>query len=85
MGKALPTIADVHAYLGSLIEAGLADAVIQVVVAPSSTVQAIARATGDRQMDAKPAQMIQGIVSDLRLPVTIVTTDHWAEGPTHGG
>lgn len=72
--RGFPTIADMHAYLSSLIDDGLGDHTVQVLIVPDATLQAIARASGARP-DDKPALMIDWIASKRRMPVTIVSTD----------
>lgn len=68
-----PTIKDVYAALASLIERGLGDLAVQIVVAPDSTLQAIARNSG---WDGKPAMMIDLAVGvDGRLPASIIATE----------
>lgn len=72
-----PTISDLREALTSLIERGLGDLAVQILVAPDSTMQAVARnldPSHDHQ--GKPALMI-----DLtggkggRLPVALISTE----------
>lgn len=72
-----PTIKDLNAALASLIERGLGDLAIQILVAPDSTMQALARTLEpSHDHKSKPALMIditRGV--DGRLPVAIISTE----------
>ena len=70
-----PTIHDLREALSSLIDRGLGDLAVQIVVAPDSTIQSLARAF-DPGYRGKPALMIdltRG--TDGRLPVAIISAD----------
>ena len=69
----LPTFRDVHAVLVELIERGLGDLPVQVVVCPDSTMQALARDAGAKD-DDKPALLIEFDGKDGRHPVTVLST-----------
>ncbi len=70
-----PTIADLRDELAKLIERGLGDLPVQVLVVPDSTIQALAKTLGPPL--AKPALMIELNYEEgsSRLPVTVVSTD----------
>lgn len=68
-----PTIADLHLRLGDLISQGLGELPVQILVVPDSTLQAIARNSGQRD-DAKPALMID-LVSEDGHSVTLASTE----------
>lgn len=70
-----PTIKDLKAALEILIDRGLGDLAIQILVAPDSTLQALARDLEPAHR-SKPAMMIdltRG--ADGRLPVSIISTE----------
>jgi hypothetical protein len=71
-----PTIADLHAVLTRLIERGFGALPVQTLVAPDSTVQALARDAGARA-DDRPAIMIEFELDDAtgRIPPSIITAD----------
>ena len=52
-----PTIRDLRDRLGDLVEQGLGELPVQILIVPDSTLQAIARNAGQKD-DAKPALMI---------------------------
>ena len=69
-----PTIRDAYAALAKLIEDGLGDLPVQLLVAPDSTLQAIAGATGYR---GKPVMMID-LISEpatTRMPFAVISTE----------
>jgi hypothetical protein len=73
-----PTIRDLRDALNRLVDGGLGDLAVQVVIAPDSTMQAIARVAGGPTYDAKkPAIMIEldGPDGSGRLPPSIVSTE----------
>lgn len=65
-----PTIADLHKVIGSLIERGLGELPIQIVIAPDSTIQVLAA----RVDEGKPALMIEYHAEDGRQPVAFIST-----------
>ena len=70
-----PTINDLNKALSDLIERGLGGLSVQILVAPDSTMQALAR-NMEPDYVGKPALMIelnQGF--EGRLPVSIISTD----------
>lgn len=71
-----PTIRDLRDRLSDLIEQGLGDHPVQVVVVPAATMLVIARATGAPDDKAKPPLMIElGVGRTERLPVSLVSVD----------
>lgn len=77
-----PTILDLRDGLSRLIEAGLGDLPVQVLVVPDSTMQAIARDGG--HTGSRPALMIEldAVEGSARLPATIMSTDRLGKGST---
>jgi len=75
-----PTIADLHRQLTELIAAGFGALPVQILVAPDSTIQALARHAGAAD-DAKPAIMLS-YGGDLRLPVSIISADRLGQVPS---
>jgi len=69
-----PTIRDVHECLTDLIGRGLGDLPVQIVVAPDSTMQALA-VLGGKYTGKKPALMIEFPGDGARLPVAFISTD----------
>jgi hypothetical protein len=75
-----PTIRDLREALSELIERGLGDLAVQIVVAPDSTMQALARCL-EPNYSGKPALMIDvARGTDGRLPVALISTER-----LHGG
>ncbi|MGX9392584.1 hypothetical protein ACWX0K_20250 [Nitrobacteraceae bacterium UC4446_H13] len=72
-----PTIADLRDRLSELVERGLGDQPVQIVVVPDSTMQAIARTSND---GGKPAIMIEMPGDGNRLPVAFISADRMAGG-----
>jgi len=72
-----PTIQDLRDRLSDLIDQGLGELPVQVLVVPDSTLQAIARASGQKD-DAKPALMID-LTDDDGNAVTVVSTDRMGD------
>lgn len=71
-----PTIRDVRDRLAELVDKGLGDLPVQIVVMPDSTMQAIAKLMGGHS--DKPALMIDLSEGDgPRLPVTLISTDRF--------
>lgn len=68
-----PRLRDALAVLSELVEAGLGDLPMQIIVAPDSTVQALARHSGAKD-DDKPALLIEFEVGDGRR-VSIISTE----------
>jgi hypothetical protein len=75
-----PTIADLRDGLSKLVDAGMGDLPVQVLVVPDSTIQAIARQSGGNGL--KPALMIQLNYEEGsgRIPVTVISTDRMQGG-----
>ncbi len=71
-----PTIRDLRDGLARLVDAGLGDLPVQVIIAPDSTMQAIARATVPGH--SVPAILMEFDAVGGRLPMTMVTTDRWS-------
>jgi hypothetical protein len=65
-----PTIADLHKILGTLIERGLGELPIQIVIAPDSTIQVLAQ----RVDKGEPALMIEYRQQEGRQPVAFIST-----------
>lgn len=77
-----PTVQDLRDVLSKLVDQGLGEHPVQVVVVPDSTIQAIARVTGGSDYnDTRPALMIEmtGTVETGRLPVSLISTDRWSK------
>lgn len=70
-----PTIRDLRDGLANLVERGLGDHPVQIVVVPASTMLVIARATGAPAAD-EPPLMIEFCIADSagRIPPTFVST-----------
>mgnify|MGYP000309539715 CR=1 FL=1 len=70
MSRTLPTINDAHQAMEMIIDAGLADQPVQLMVVPDETLQALARWIGQQATD-KPALMVDvgklGFISTERL------------------
>jgi hypothetical protein len=81
-----PTIRDLRDRLSELVDRGLGDHPVQVVVVPDSTMQAIARDAGFVDDRGRPVLMAElaGPNDGTRIPVTILSTDRWTghEMPT---
>jgi len=74
------TIQDMHEALASLIERGLGDLAVQTLVAPDSTLQALAMSL-EPGYSGKPALMIDVIPGkDGRLPACIISADRLKTG-----
>lgn len=68
----LPTIRDLRDRMSELIDQGFGDLPVQLVVAPDTTLQAIARAAAGE--DGRPALMIDLAAQDApRLPVGLIS------------
>ena len=80
-----PTIRDLRDRLSGLIERGLGDLPVQIVIAPDSTMQALARSLGGDKYDReKPALMIELTDDETgRLPVSFVSTDRMSGRGIH--
>jgi hypothetical protein len=76
-----PTISDLCAKLSELVEQGFGDLPFQVVVAPDSTIQALARSCPNHQGE-KPALMIEFPINDSMKPfgVSFISTDRLTGG-----
>ena len=74
------TIQDMHEALTNLIERGLGDLAVQILVAPDSTLQALAFAI-EPGYGGKPALMIDVLPGkDGRLPACIISADRLKSG-----
>lgn len=73
-----PTVRDLRDCLTALVDRGLGDLPVQIVVAPDSTMQALARAEG--QADERPALMIEYPREGRRLGVPFISTDRLSRG-----
>jgi hypothetical protein len=71
-----PTIRHLRDCLSDLVNYGLGDHPVQIVVVPDSTIQAIAQATGGPDYDnSKPVLLIELEIPDgSRLPVSLIST-----------
>lgn len=69
-----PTVADLYEVLAELVATGFAALPVQVVVAPDSTLQALARHAGAKD-DDKPALMIEFESAEGRIPVSFISTE----------
>jgi hypothetical protein len=77
----LPTIRDLRDGLAPLIEGGFGDLPVQLVIVPTSTIEAIARCAG--YDGKKPALMIELDACDNRLPVPLLSATYLV-GPRPG-
>lgn len=81
-----PTIRDFRDKLTELVEQGLGEQPVQILIVPDSTIQAIARVTAPDGYDnaSKPALMVEMDGTDGRMPVLIYSTDRdqWRAMPT---
>jgi hypothetical protein len=78
-----PTIRDVRDRLSELVERGLGDLAVQVLVVPDATMQAVARASvppGYEYDSRKPALMIELEGDGARMPVFLMSTDRMGDG-----
>lgn len=76
------TIKDMHEALASLIERGLGDLAVQILVAPDSTLQALAM-TLEPGYSGKPALMIDVMPGQNgRMPACIISADRLTTGNT---
>lgn len=73
-----PTIQDLRDRLTELIELGLGDHPVQIVIVPATTMKAVCIATGPMPAnDYRPPLMIElGVDRTERMAVTIVSTDY---------
>lgn len=55
-----PTLNDVHACIGKLVDAGHGDLRIQIIVVPDATVQALMRASGNYDQAALMVELMDG-------------------------
>jgi hypothetical protein len=78
-----PTIRDLRDGLTRLIDAGLGDHPVQVLVVPDATIQAIARTAAPDFDGAKPALMVELGSTEGRIPVAVLSTDRWSGKPAH--
>lgn len=67
-----PTIKDAAKVLADLVDAGYGDLPVQIIAAPDTTVQALAKAAGD--VGGKPAIMLEYGGGD-RLPVCVISVN----------
>lgn len=79
-----PTINDLIAGLTKLAEIGLGELPIQVLVAPDSTMQAIARQIAGPDYDGRPALMIDltATAETGRIAAAIMSADRMPGGGT---
>lgn len=75
-----PTIKDVHSVMAELIDEGLGDLPVQVLVAPDTTIQALARHAGATD-DSKPALMLEFDGKDGRIGVMVMSTERLEQTP----
>lgn len=73
-----PTIRDLLNTLSELVEHGVGDLPIQIVVAPDSTIQALAQVSGGDT--GKPAVMIEFPRNGQALGVPFISTDRLTQG-----
>jgi len=67
-----PTIMDLRDCLSKLVDQGLGELPIQIVVMPDTTIQALAKA---QSWDGKPATMLQYSRDGKELGVMFISTD----------
>ena len=74
----LPTVRDLCNGLSRLVEEGLGDLPVQIIVVPDSTLQALARVTGAPAFnpDTVKAKMVEFDGVDGRLPMMMLTADY---------
>lgn len=71
-----PTIRDFRDKLTELVELGLGDQPVQIIIVPDSSLQAIARVVAPPDFKhEKPALMVEMDGKDGRMPVLIYSTD----------
>jgi len=71
-----PTIRDLRDGLSKLVEQGLGDLPLQVIIAPDSTMQAVAKVVvPEHDTSVKPALLIEFDGIDGRLPMMMVSCD----------
>lgn len=80
-----PTIADLVRGLSRLVDGGLGDLPVQILVVPDSTLQAIARSTDGFDPASKAALMIDLESSDGRMCPSIISTERLAGRAVSGG
>ena len=75
--NSFPTIRDFRDRLNYLVNQGLGDQPVQILIVPDSTMQAISRivSAGCDPIPDKPALMIEFEGADGRMPVLIYSTD----------
>jgi hypothetical protein len=73
-----PTIRDIRDRMNDLVEQGLGELPVQILIVPDSTLQAIARNAGQKD-DAKPALMIDLFDGDGNS-VTLAAVERWGNG-----
>lgn len=69
-----PTIADMRDALTRLVDLGLGDHPVQILVVPETTIDVVARAHGEPP-SGKPALMIEFEAVAGRLPPSIICSD----------
>lgn len=70
-----PTVNDLASAIADLIERGLGDLAVQIVVAPDSTMQSLARSL-DPNYGGAPAMMIDLTMGiEGRLPIAFISTE----------
>lgn len=73
-----PTIRDIRDRMNDLVEQGLGELPVQILIVPDSTLQAIARNAGQKD-DAKPALMID-LYDGNGNAVTLAAVERWGNG-----
>lgn len=73
-----PTIRHMRDTLSMLIDRGFGDLPVQLVIAPDSTIQALARAEDPNSV--KPAIMLEFPVEARAFGVPFITTDRLTQG-----
>jgi hypothetical protein len=77
-----PTIRDLRDGLTRLIDGGFGDLPVQIVIVPSSTMEALARDTQGPDYDpAKPALLVElDTPSPARMSVTMLSAEYLKDG-----
>lgn len=73
-----PTIKELRDQLSKLVSAGLGELPFQIVVAPDSTIQALAKHYSRQQ--TKPAIMVEYIVAGRPVGISFITTERLTPG-----
>lgn len=75
-----PTIRNLRDRLSTLIEMGLGDLAVQIVVVPDSTIQSLAKHCFEQAPYAKPAIMIEFEVDARAFGISFITTERLTAG-----